>query len=400
MGICLPFVMYAIQAKGRDKMAEIKRYTKKDGTTAYKFNAYLGVNPKTGKKKRTTRQGFATKKEAKLALARLEIGDDKPKSKDSSLNRKYITFEEVYKAWFAQYKNTVKRITSVNTERFFNNRILPKFGHLLITNITPEYCQEVINKWSEQYTNYRVMKGYVSSVINYAIMRRLIKDDPFRVVVIPRKKAEVVDESILFFNKEELREFLSFIKAHRSYYDFAMFRLLAYSGMRKSELMALTWSDINFFNNTVRINKSLAEYDGGVHVTTPKTKNSIRKLMMDKVTMDILKKRKSEQKERLLSKGIIIKNDDEQLLFPNKFNEPRYLDYPNYVMEKYTKKQLSPHGLRHTHASLLFEAGATIKEVQMRLGHSSVKTTMDIYTHVMQTPTGGPSDKFAMYMEA
>lgn len=378
-------------------MAEIKKYTKKDGSTAYKFNAYLGVNPKTGKKKRTTRQGLSTPKEARLALARLEIGDDKPKSKSSSsFNKKYITFEEVYKVWFAQYKSTIKRTTSENTERFFNNRILPKFGNLLINNVTPEYCQEVVNEWSEKYKHYRVLKGYVSSVINYAILRRLITNDPFRVVVMPRKQTEIIDESILFFTKEELRDFLSFVKESRDYYDFSLSRLLAYSGIRKSELMALTWSDINFFNNTIRINKTLAEYDGGIHVTTPKTKNSIRKLAMDNDTMNILKKRKSVQKEKLLSHGIIIKDDDKQLLFPDGHNELRY----NYVMEKYTKKRLSPHGLRHTHASLLFEAGASFKEVQMRLGHASIKTTMDIYTHVTQTSPERTSNKFAMYMEA
>lgn len=379
-------------------MAKIKKYTKKDGTTAYKFNVYLGVDLQTGKKKRTTRQGFSSQKEARLALARLEIGEDHPQKRDGSpLTKKYITFEDVYKAWLESYKNTVKRTTSMNTENFFRNQILPKFGTKVLGSITADYCQTVVNGWAETYTNYKVLKGYAQRVLDYAIRRKLLSDNPFQLVVLPRQEKAPIDNRALFFTKTELLDFLAFMQQQSSY-DYALFRVLAYTGMRKCESLALTWVDIDFSRQTVRINKTLADYDGAIHVTTPKTPNSIRTIALDPTTLKILKKWRFIQRRDLLLRGRRIQKDADQLLFPNENNGFRYLDYPNYAMAQYPGKYLTPKGLRHTHASLLFEAGASIKEVQMRLGHSSIQTTMDIYTHVTQASAQATSDKFSAFM--
>src|SRR5699024_10407624 len=98
-------------------MANIKKYTKKDGSTAYQFSVYLGVDEKTGKKKRTTRRGFRTKKEAKQSLARLELGVDAPKSKNY---KKYITFREVYELWWENYtQKGLKPSTVDKTSLYF-----------------------------------------------------------------------------------------------------------------------------------------------------------------------------------------------------------------------------------------------------------------------------------------
>ena len=83
-------------------MAQIKKYTKKDGSKAYMFNLYLGTDPVTGKQRRTTRRGFRTIAEAKTALSRLELEVMENGLPTSS--RKIMTFEEVYKMWFEQYK--------------------------------------------------------------------------------------------------------------------------------------------------------------------------------------------------------------------------------------------------------------------------------------------------------
>lgn len=84
----------------------------------------------------------------------------------------------------------------------------------------------------------------------------------------------------------------------------------------------------------------------------------------------------------------------------NEFIQPVQIQKWMYsVQNKFQLKRVSPHGLRHTHCSLLFEAGASIKEVQDRLGHSDVKTTLDIYTHVTKKAKEGAIQKFVSYLE-
>ncbi|WP_255250303.1 tyrosine-type recombinase/integrase [Lysinibacillus fusiformis] len=92
----------------------------------------------------------------------------------------------------------------------------------------------------------------------------------------------------------------------------------------------------------------------------------------------------------------------EQLVFSNKFNEYLQLAIPQKwmlsVQKKYGLEKISPHGLRHTHCSLMFEADATIKEVQERLGHNNINTTLNIYTHVTKKAKSEAIQKFANYI--
>lgn len=110
---------------------------------------------------------------------------------------------------------------------------------------------------------------------------------------------------------------------------------------------------------------------------------------------------KLEQKTIFLRLGINVKKE-EQLVFSNEKNEAYYIDYLNNFLKKFLKEnnfdKISVHGFRHTHCSLLFESGATIKEVQDRLGHTDIKTTMDIYTHVTEKAKEETAQKFASYI--
>ncbi|MDN6836512.1 MAG: N-terminal phage integrase SAM-like domain-containing protein [Lactococcus lactis] len=113
------------------------------------FNAYIGIDPKTGKKRRTTRRRFETKKETKLALARLELGDDKPQFKHSE-KKEAVTFYEIHKRWFGPYKETVSEGTMNGTEIYFRCHILPILGSKNIASITFEQAQNVVILWSKK----------------------------------------------------------------------------------------------------------------------------------------------------------------------------------------------------------------------------------------------------------
>lgn len=130
-------------------MAMIKQYKKKNGEKAWYFKTYLGIDPLTRKKKYTTKRGFKTQKEAKIALSRLELEIEKT---GFSVEKKEIpTFKEIYDLWYEQYKNTVKESTLFVQRNAIEKHIIPKFGSLPLDKITVVYCQEQVNDWFSYY---------------------------------------------------------------------------------------------------------------------------------------------------------------------------------------------------------------------------------------------------------
>lgn len=378
-------------------MTTIKKYTKKDGSTAYMFNAYLGIDPLTGKSKRTTRRGFKTQKEAKLALAQLQIEIDHGKF----VKQDYSLFKDVYELWYAQYVNTVKPSSAQRIKYYFDKQILPAFGELKLTKISPSYCQKVVNEWSKKYKRFDSMKMYTSKIFEFAITQNLLSMNPIKRIIMPKRQREIkTKEDQNFLDKDQLQEFLTLAKQKESMQYYTAFHLLAYTGMRKSELAALNWSDINWNANTISINKNVSYTSGQRIITTTKTTSSDRTISIDEITLNILKKWKLEQKKELLSRGFIVQKDEKQLIFSNPSNK---IMSPNVLWEKlktYKNFSISPHGFRHTHASLLFESGATIKQVQERLGHSNINTTLNIYTHVTKNAEKDVANKFLTYMNS
>ncbi|HFE9851837.1 TPA: tyrosine-type recombinase/integrase [Enterococcus faecalis] len=378
-------------------MANIKKYTKKDGSTAYMFNAYLGVDPLTGKSKRTTRRGFRTQKEAKLALAQLQLEIES----GGFVKQDYSRFKDVYELWYAQYVNTVKPSSSERVKRYFDKQIIPAFGELKLRKISPSYCQNIVNEWSKKYKRFTSMKMYTSKIFEFAITQNLLTNNPMNRIIMPKRQREIKKkEEQNFLDKKQLQDFLEIVQKNEPLEFFTLFRVLAYTGLRKGELSALTWNDINFCNFSIQINKSVSYLAKSKNISTTKNTSSERTISIDEQTISILKKWKLEQKKFLLSRGIRIKKDNEQLVFSNKKNDILRHNIIRGMLQKYPQFNINVHGFRHTHASLLFEAGATIKQVQERLGHSDIKTTLNIYTHVTKNAEKEVADLFSNFMNS
>lgn len=138
-------------------------------------------------------------------------------------------------------------------------------------------------------------------------------------------------------------------------------------------------------------------------INTPKTKHSHRTISLDAKTITLLKEWKKEQQVKSLILGFNTLNND-QLIFPNNRNE---IHDPTITSQwlrcvyknNNTLTKIGAHGFRHTHASLLFEAGIPLKEVQVRLGHADIQTTANIYTHVTEKKKEQTGNKFANFME-
>lgn len=377
------------QLAKKEQDIRIKEYVKKNGEKAYMFKLYLGIDQDTKKPIRTTRRGFRTQREARLAIADLELnGLSKPESEPQMIH----TYEQIYNLWYEEYKTTVKASTLLKTERVFKNHILPAFGNKPIQDIKPMDAQNQMNNWHKKLVRASMVMNYAGLVFDYAIRMQLINMNPTKVIKKPVRKESVrEDKDMNFYDKDELKKFMAALENNNNFRAFVYFRLLAFTGMRKGESLALKWSDIDLEKQTLYINKAVSRSATGLYIQTPKTPSSIRRISIDDKTVSILQEYKKESPD-----GLVFQSEDGGILSPAK---PRkwYLTAMKNLPDDF--KQISIHGFRHTHASLLFEAGASIKDVQSRLGHSDIQTTMDVYTHVSKTAKEQLANRFNNYVD-
>lgn len=302
-------------------MATIKKYQDKDGNTRYQFQVYLGVDPLTGKKKNTRRRGFKTKKEAQIVLSRLELdiyNHGLPTKNDNTI------FQDIYQLWFTQYKQTVKESTWVTTQRLFRLHILPIFNDYRIAKISIKDCQKTINQWfNAGLAKYHTLMNYVAKVLDYAINIDLISENPAKRVIVPVNKNDRSRKNLEnYFDKSELQHFFECLNDDDNTPQASVFfRLAAFTGMRKSEMLCLEWSDIDFSNHTIRVNKTQSRGDGArLLVQAPKTARSNRTVYLDPNTVKILQRWQADQKEWLLRFGFNI-NQGNHYVFANENNE-------------------------------------------------------------------------------
>ncbi|MER0122385.1 site-specific integrase [Streptococcus sp. ZJ100] len=354
---------------------EIKSYKKKNGTTAYGFRVYVG------KDKYIKRQGFPTKGKARSALLQLQ-----EELENASEIKKDITVEEISKKWLKEYYETVQESTYIKTERLIKNHILPAIGSEKVANITPLQMQEHLNSWMRKLVYGRKLKGLASNLFKYAIRYGYLERNPMDGVVTPAKKR--TEDDIDFYDKDELKTFLSYVEKTQDIEKIALFRLLAFTGIRKGELLALQWDDL--IEDTIQIKKAITRGFGGEEIGLTKTASSNRLISIDKQTKEIL----LELKKQFPHTKFMFESENGSHLSSSL---PR--KWLLQILKETTLRPITIHQFRHTHASLCFEAGMTLKQVQYRLGHSDLKTTMNIYTHITKQAKDDIGEKFSNYID-
>lgn len=382
-------------------MVKIQKYLDKDENTRYKFRYYAGVDEFTGKQCYIRRQGFTSEEDAKNELLKIEY---LVKTNQYFKDVKSGKFGDVLDEWLALHKTRVKASTWRGIEKRVKKYVRPYFNDMYVDKITLRRCQDFTSKVSNKTPkSYVYVTGIVKNTLDYALRLGMIESNPMLYVIKPKPVQQVQDSSKHdnFYNRDELKKFLDTAK-DIDFKKYALFRLLAYSGMRVGECLALTWHDLDIKNKTVSVSKTVARTEKGLVIQTPKTKASNRKISLDDRTIQILKEWQLEQRKQLLMLGINAMNK-EQLIFSNNSNtfitNETVRGYIKQISKKAGIYQITTHGFRHTHATLLFASGMDIKQVQARLGHSKVQTTLDIYTHVMKEKQDEIGDEFARYVD-
>lgn len=366
------------------------------------WNGYVGTNPNTGKKVILTRRGFKTQKKARdhFDATKAEFKENYRKFNDPQR-----TFESVANDWLKQYSKTVQESSYNKVADQFRLHIIPEIGAQRIGDITVQDCQNAVDKWFDGgFSKYHDFTSDTSRVFKYAINIKLIKENPMDDVIPPRAKVEIKEEDFEnYYETNELKKFLSVLKDGHNEKAYALLRLLAFTGLRKGEALALCWSDIDTEKAQVHITKAVTrDKNKQLAFGPPKNQASRRVVDIDPITLKDMQHWKIMQAKELLASGIHPLADSEQLVFSSETN---YILTPSkprkwiiWNAKRAGVKYVTPHGFRHTHASLLFESGATIKEVQQRLGHSSYETTANIYTHVTKKKQEDTGVKFAKYV--
>lgn len=378
----------------------IKKYTTKNGETRYLFQTYLGIDPVTGKERRTTRRGFKTMKEAKQAERNLLLDvEENGLPSNQSDGFRDPTFEELASLWLENYKTTVKPSTFENVQSKIKKMTEEHFKEMKLKKITVTYCQKVVIELSKTYVLYNHYLSVINRIFKYAVLMDIINSNPFDKVIKP--KSRQTQRKGNFLTKEELKEFLKLAQTATLSYFFPLVHLMSYTGLRQGEALALKWSDIDFENKKITVSKTAVRIKEKQTLQTPKTKNSKRVISIDPTTLSILKSWKKDQIKIYFKNGKHFKGE-ENFIFTNKWGDwvhiHNFIRYFKRFIADHKLKPITPHGLRHTHASLLFSAGVEPKNISDRLGHSTVQITLDLYTHITEEQRTDTVDKLLEYM--
>ncbi|WP_276804771.1 tyrosine-type recombinase/integrase [Lactobacillus hominis] len=350
----------------RDK--NIKEITLKSGAKRYKYNTYIGLDPVT--RKRAFANGtFRTYNEAKQSYDEVRA-----KGTKNYVKPKQKTVDDIYKVWFPAYQQTVKESTANKTKINYKVHIKPWFKNDYIDKINPIKFQKWVNELYKDLVKYKEVINRFGQIYDYASSLGYCERiyNPVNAVIIPKKtkrhRRNIKDN---FYTLEQLQAFLKVAKK-QNYRSYTYFLLLATTGLRKSEALALKWSDIDWDAGTVSVTKTLAVgIDNKLIVQTPKSLTSDRPIPLSKNMITVLKKYREKQNKIY---SIIFHGFSDN--YVNLSKPDRWLT-AIYNADKSLKK-ITIHGFRHTYATLNKDQERT--DVEAVMGHNSLEMT-EHYTH-------------------
>lgn len=372
------------QLKGRENMARLNwskkykyvfSYTNKKGKFwGYRYPFYNSL----GQRKEASKRGFDSERAANKALLKIQYELETQHS--SFIENKNITVNEWVKIWIPYAQDNWSVSTKRNIESAIKFHILPLIGNQKLSSLNKiTYKREFIDKLRQKnkYKESTIQTWHkiVMRMINAAVHNQIIPSNTLTGFKFD------LSNNVRSFSKKELQRFVTVLE-NEDIRTQVIFLTLLKSGMRKGELMGLRWNDINLTDKYFDINSTRGDYGEN----RPKTKTSIRKVYFDDSLLTLIKKYKYYEKERLLKKGRILKGEDYFILSSR--NLPIQQSKITYIFrllcEEAKVPNITVHGLRHTHATFLIEAGANIKYVSNRLGHKNINITLDVYSDVLK----------------
>lgn len=284
---------------------------------------------------------------------------------DNIKPRSNINFSSFAQKWLDEYARVnLSERTVVTYINILNSRILPYFNNRQLNDIESYDIQCFLNSFKNTLKSNTIKKykDLLSKIFNTSIKWGLIKNNPCYMIEIPKGKQN--NFKPIFLDKDEYEKLLECLNNEPTKYQ-VIIQLALKCGLRRSEISALEWKNIDFKNNTISIEKAMSYIRGsGQILKETKTKTSCRTIHISKSLINLIDK--LERKTELVFNYEHIDN---------------ITKWFNRFLKKYNLKYMRFHDLRHTHATILISNNVNMKTVSSRLGHANISTTLDIYTH-------------------
>ena len=310
------------------------------------------------------------------------------------LNEDKLTVSDWFYSWLFDYRKQDLKPKSFQRYHWIYKNYIENtdFGNIKLNDLRTTHLQRHYKKLLDNGvtpTTIRQINTNLKTCLNEAERQGYIQKNWCKLVTLPKKED---NKEVKVLTKQEQEKFLEAIKGH----ELELLYIVALgTGLRIGEILGLKWSDIDFKNNELHVNRSLqkaAIYEDDkivryeVQETTPKTKNSLRTIPVPQNIIKKLIAHKKEQNELILL--LQEEYDNKNYVFCNKLGKPIEDKRPGRnlktILTSISIEPIKFHALRHTYATRLFEAGIPPKTVQHLMGHSDIETTMNIYTHVMK----------------
>lgn len=355
----------------------MRGHIKKRAKHSYSVVIDLGYD-EYGKRRRQWVTVKGTKRDAERRLAELLHQLDT----GTFMKPGKTTVAEYLERWLQDYArpNLSPRTAEVYSY-IIERHVSPVLGRLSLTQLKPEHLQRYYADKQAASLSPQTIRHHhtlLHKALKTATEWGLLLRNPVDAVSPPRvHRAEVQ-----FWTAVEVARFLEVIRDSLYY---PVFYLALYTGMRRSELLGLRWSDVDLFLGQLSIDRGLHVVRGGdVIFTQPKSTKSRRTVALSPATVLMLRDHKKEVQQRYNLFGVVL--TDQDFVFAHMDGTPLL---PNSVSHAWIRlvriagvKPISFHGARHTHASLMLKQGIHPKVVQERLGHSTIAITLDTYSHV------------------
>lgn len=299
-----------------------------------------------------------------------------------------ILFHKYYQQWMSLYKEGAVRAITYTKYKQTHKQLRLLAPHLRLCDLNRQIYQDLLNRYAETHEKQTVLDFHhqVKSGILDALEEGLLTIDPTRKIVI--KGTVTQHHKVKYLNQQQLTKLLAQLELGDELSLDYFFLLIAKTGLRFSEALGVTPNDFDLSRLTLSINKTWNYKSNKGGFTATKNTASIRKVPIDwQVAMQFTQLIKDLPKTQPI------------FITPGK---KFYNETANDRLERYCKKagipEISIHGLRHTHASLLLYAGVSIGSVAQRLGHSNMNTTQRTYLHVIQELENADTDKIMRYL--
>ena len=352
----------------------------------YKIDIPIGYNG--NKRIRHIETFYGGKREAILRENELKI----QLKNNTYIKNNHITMKELIDEWLKYKKSNIGIKTYQEYQRYCKN-IEKCIGHIKVKDINVKILEDFYSELKTCKVNRKEEVGYsektikhhytlISEILNTAIKWGYLYNNPNKNVT----PIKVHKKEVQCYSPGEVHKLIDVLQSEPLKYQ-AVIMLALDSGCRRGELTGLTWNDVDFEKGTININKATQYVAGyGTFEKSTKSDTSNRIVYITPTTVQLLKKYRKQQDELRILLGNVWQGSTR--VFTTDYGEDMHPDRPykilKHIIKKYNLKDITFHGLRHTHASLLLFAGVSIASVAKRLGHSSMTTTQKTYLHIIQ----------------